>query len=359
MPAVSIRITIMFGNVFNRFRKDLGIDLGTANTLVYVRGKGIVVNEPSVVSINTRTEQILAVGNEAKEMLGKTPPHIQTTRPLTGGIISDFEVTEKMLAHFIERINEGSFSFMARPRVVVGAPIDMTEVERKAVSDAVLNAGASEVLIVEEPMAAAIGSRMPIQEPVGNFVVDIGGGTTEIAVISLSGIVKWKSIKIAGDELNYNITQYAREMFNLLVGERQAEEIKLKIGSAVEMQEKMVYPMRGRDMVTGLPKEIMISDAEVREAISRSLRVMVDNIKATLEVTPPELVADIHERGLLLTGGGALLRGIDQLIMRATQIPVRVTDDPLTAVVRGASILLEDDALLKEVAVYPTRRDNH
>lgn len=348
---------IMLDNLFNRFRKYLGIDLGTANTLIYVKGKGIIINEPSVVSINTRTEQVLAVGYEAKEMLGKTPPHIVTTRPLSGGIISDFEVTEKMLAHFIDKVHEGSFSFMTRPKVVVGAPIDLTEVERKAVSDAVLNAGASEVWIVEEPMAAAIGSRMPIQDPVGNFIVDIGGGTTEIAVISLSGIVKWKSIKIAGDELNYNITQYAREMFNLLVGERQAEEIKIKIGSAVEMPEKMVYPMRGRDMITGLPKEVMISDAEVREAISRSLRVIIDNVKATLEVTPPELVADIHERGLLLTGGGALLRGIDQLIIRATQIPVRIADDPLTAVVRGTSILLEDQVLLQEVAVYPTRRD--
>ncbi len=347
----------MLNNFFNRFRKDLGIDLGTANTLIYVKGKGIIINEPSVVSVNTRTEQILAVGNEAKEMLGKTPPHIITSRPLTGGIISDFEVTEKMLAHFIDKINEGSFNFMTRPRVVVGAPIDLTEVERKAVSDAVLNAGASEVWIVEEPMAGAIGSRMPVQDPVGNFIVDIGGGTTEIAVISLSGIVKWKSIKIAGDEFNYNITQYAREMFNLLVGERQAEEIKIKIGSAVEMQEKMVYPMRGRDMVTGLPKEVMINDAEVREALSRSLRAIVDNIKGTLEVTPPELIADIHERGLLLTGGGALLRGIDQLIMRATEIPVRIADDPLTAVVRGASMLLEDISLLKEVAVYPLRND--
>lgn len=346
----------MLNNFFNKFRKDLGIDLGTANTLVYVKGRGVIINEPSVVAVNTRTEQILAVGNEAKEMLGKTPPHIITSRPLSGGIIADFEVTEKMLKHFIDKVHEGSFSFMTRPRVVVGAPLDITEVERKAVSDALLNSGASEVFIVEEPMAAAIGSRMPVTEPVGNFIVDIGGGTSEIAVISLSGIVKWKSIKIAGDEFNYNISQYAREMFNLLVGERQAEEIKIKIGSAVEMQERMVYPMRGRDMVTGLPKEVMISDAEVREALSRSLRVIVENIKGTLEVTPPELVADIHERGILLTGGGALLRGIDQLIMRATQIPVRIADDPLTAVVRGASILLDDSRLLEEVAVYPNRR---
>lgn len=345
----------MLNNATNRWRKDLGVDLGTANTLIYVKGKGVIINEPSVVSINTRTEQILAIGNEAKQMLGKTPPYILTTRPLTGGIISDFEVTEKMMAHFMEKINDGSFSFVTRPRVVVGAPIDLTEVERKAVSDAILNAGASRVWIVEEPMAAAIGSRMPTEEAVGNFIVDIGGGTTEIAIISLGGIVKWKSMKIAGDELNYNITQYAREMFNLLVGEKQAEEIKIKIGSAVEMPEKMVYPMRGRDIVTGLPKEVMISDAEVREAISRSLMAIIDNIKATLEVTPPELVADIHERGILLTGGGALLRGIDQLIVRATQIPVRIADDPLTAVVRGTAMLLDNFDLLNEIAVYPTQ----
>ena len=345
----------MFDKLAKHFRVDLGIDLGTANTLVYVKGKGVIVNEPSVVSVNTRTEQILAVGNEAKEMLGKTPPHIVTTRPLTNGIISDFEVTEKMLNYFLERVNEGAFNFFSRPRVVIGAPIDLTEVERKAVSDAVKNAGASKVYIVEEPMAAAIGSRMPVQEPIGNFIVDIGGGTTEIAVISLGGIVKWKSLKIAGDEFNYNISQYARDNFNLLVGERQAEEIKIKIGSAVEWDERMEFPMRGRDMITGLPKEIMINDSQVREALSRSLKAVVDNIKGTLEITPPELIADIHERGILLSGGGALLRGIDQLITRVTGIPVRIADDPLTAVVRGTGLLLDNDELLEETAVYPER----
>lgn len=347
----------MLNKLLTKFRNDIGIDLGTANTLLYVKGRGIIINEPSVVSINTRTEQILAVGNDAKEMLGKTPPHIVTSRPLTGGIISDFEVTEKMLGYFLDKVSQGTFNFMSRPKVVVGAPLDLTEVERKAVSDALVSAGASEVWIVEEPMAAAIGSRMPIEEPVGNFIIDIGGGTTEIAIISLGGIVKWKSLKIAGDEFNHNIIQYAREVFNLLVGERQAEEIKIRIGSAVEMPEKMVYPMRGRDMVTGLPKEVMINDSEVREAISRSLRTIVDNVRGTLEVTPPELIADIHERGIILTGGGALLRGIDQLIMRAAEIPVRIADDPLTAVVRGASLLLDNDDLLREVAVYPSQRD--
>jgi len=342
----------MFQNLINKFRKDLGVDLGTANTLVYVKGRGIVINEPSVVSINTRTEQILAVGNEARDMLGKTPPHISTTRPLTGGIISDFEVTEKMLGYFMDKIKEDSLNLVMRPRVVIGVPLNITEVERKAVSDAASHAGAREVWIVEEPMAAAIGSRMPVREAIGNFIVDIGGGTTEIAVISLSGIVNWRSIKIAGDEFNHNIIQYARDFFNLLVGEIQAEEIKIRIGSAIELSEPMQFPMRGRDLITGLPKEVMISDTQVREALSRSLRNIVENIKGTLETTPPELVADIHERGILLTGGGALLRGIDQLISRAAEIPVRVADDPLTAVVRGTGILLDEDELLREISVY-------
>ena len=341
----------MFDNIRNKFRKEIAIDLGTANTLVYVKGRGIVINEPTVVAVNTRTEQILAVGNEAKDMIGKTPPHIVTTRPLIGGIISDFEVTEKMLRYFINKVTEEGFNFLSRPRVVIGAPLEITEVERKAIADVVKNAGAKEVWVVEEPMAAAIGSRMPVREPVGNFIVEIGGGTCEIAVISLSGIVLWKSIKIAGDELNRNIIQYSRDTFNLLLGERQAEEIKIKIGSAIEQPEIMHYPMRGRDLITGLPKEIMINDAQVREAIMKSLRVMVENIKATLEISPPELVADIHERGILLSGGGSMLRGLDQLIARATQVPVRIASDPLTSVVRGAGFLLDDRELLEAVAI--------
>ena len=344
----------MLNKFFNKFRREIGIDLGTANTLIYVKGRGVIINEPSVVAINTRTEQILAVGNEAKEMLGKNPPHITTTRPLTNGIISDFEVTEKMLTFFLNKLQEGGLSFLARPRVVIGVPLEITEVERKAVNDAVLNAGGKEVWIVEEPMAAAIGSRMPIREPVGNFIVDMGGGTCEIAVISLGGIVVKKSIKIAGDELNRNIMQYARENFNLLVGEKQAEEIKIKIGSAVDMNEAMQFPMRGRDIISGLPKEVMINDDQVRDALSKSLKVIVDSIKSTLEITQPELVADIHERGILLSGGGALLRGIDYLIARATEIPVRLADDPLTAVVRGTGMLLDDDDLLREVSIAST-----
>jgi len=342
----------MLDNFFSKFRQELGVDLGTANTLIYVKGRGIVINEPSVVAVNTKTEQILAVGSEAKNMLGKTPPHILTARPLKHGIISDFEITEKMMHYFIDKVHEeGGFSFFNRPKVVVAAPLDITEVEKKAIGDAIKNAGAREVWIVEEPMASAIGNRMPVKEPVGNFIIEIGGGTCEIAVISLSGIVNWKSMKIAGDELNKNIVQYAKEVFNLLLGEKQAEEIKIKIGSAVEQKETMQYPMRGRDIITGLPKEVMINDSQVREAIIKSLRVIVDNIKATLEVAPPELVADIHERGILISGGGALLRGIDELIARATNIPVRIADDPLTTLVRGTGILLDEPELLEEVGI--------
>ncbi len=350
----------MLNSLFGKFRKELGIDLGTANTLVYVKGRGIVINESSVVAVNTRTEQILAVGHEAKDMLGKTPPHIITTRPLTGGIISDFEVTEKMLRYFINKVYENSsLNFVSRPKVVIGAPVDITEVERRAVGDAVMNAGAREVWIVEEPMAAAIGARMPVREPVGNLIVEMGGGTCEIAVISLSGITTRKSIKIAGDELNRNIMTYAREAFNLLLGERQAEEIKIKIGSAVELSESLEFPMRGRDLITGLPREVMINDAQVREAMIKSLRVIVDSVKDILEITPPELVADIHERGILLSGGGALLRGIDELIKRAIEIPVRIADDPLTSVVRGTGLLLDETDLLKEVAIFPLPPDTN
>lgn len=343
----------MFKDWANKFRNEIGIDLGTANTLLYVKDRGVVINEPSVVAVNTRTEQILAVGHEAKDMLGKTPPHIITTRPLTNGIISDFEVAEKMLRYFLDKVKEDSRrSLFARPRVVIGAPVNITEVERRAIGDAVMNAGAKEVWIVEEPMASAIGLRLPVRDPIGNLIVEIGGGTCEIAVISLSGITTSKSISIAGDELNRNIMQYARDVFNLLLGERQAEEIKIRVGSAVELEDTIQFPIRGRDLLTGLPREVMINDSQVREAIIKSLRTMVDSIKSIIEITPPELVADIHERGLIISGGGSLLRGIDKLIQRAIDVPVRIADDPLTAVVRGTGILLDEPELLREVAVY-------
>ncbi len=340
---------MIFDRILGKFSKDIGIDLGTANTLVYVKDKGIVINEPSVVAINLKNDQILAVGAEAKKMVGKTPAHITAIRPLVDGVISDFEVTEKMLKYFIDKTHQEAFNLLPRPRVVVGVPLDVTEVERKAVEDAALSAGAREVYLVEESMAAAIGCRLPIEEAVGNMVVDIGGGTTEIAVISLGGVVTWKTIKVAGDEMNKNITQYARSKFNLLLGEKVAEDIKIKIGSAAQLKQPIEAQMRGRDLMTGLPKEIIVNDEQIREALSKSVRIIIDNIKATLEVTPPELVADIYERGILLTGGGALLKGLDKAISRLTQIPVYVADDPLTAVVRGTGYLLDDLDLLKNV----------
>lgn len=345
----------MLNKIFGSFSKDLGIDLGTANTLVYARDKGIVVNEPSVVAINNRTGQVLAVGHSARDMMGKTPAYLSTSRPLVKGIISDFEVAEKMIRAFIERVNRGSFALAGRPRVVIGVPLEITEVERKAVEDAVLSAGAREAALVESSMAAALGARLPVNESVGTMIVDIGGGNTEIAVISMSGIVTWKSLPVAGDELNKNIVQYAREHFNLMVGDRVAEQIKIRIGSATPLDEPLTIEMRGRDLMTGLPREAIVSDTQVREALSRSIRTIIENIKATLEVTPPELVADIYERGIVLTGGGALLRGLGAAISEAAHIPVRIADDPLTCMVRGTGILLEDRTLLADI-VLPSAR---
>lgn len=339
----------LFNNFFGRFSKDMGIDLGTANTLVYVKDKGIVINEPSVVAINTRNDQIVAVGEEAQKMIGKTPSHIVASRPLVDGVISDFEVTEKMLKYFIDKVHRENFSILPRPQIIIGIPLGVTEVERKAVEDACLSAGARIVYLIEEPMAAAIGARLPIQDASGNMIVDIGGGTTEMAVISLGGVVTWKSLRTAGDQLDQNIIQYARDHFNLLLGERTAEQIKLKIGSAIPMEEPLETTMRGRDLISGLPKEITIHSNHVREAIARSLRLVVDNIKSTIEITPPELVADIYERGIILSGGGALLKGLGKLIKQETKIPVHITDDPLTAVARGAGIVLDDLDNLKEV----------
>jgi rod shape-determining protein MreB and related proteins len=342
---------------FGSMSKDIGIDLGTANTLLFVRDKGIVINEPSVVAVNNRTGQILAVGHEAREMMGKTPGYISTSRPLNKGIISDFEVAEKMLKYFIEKIHSNSTIFSPRPKVVIGVPLDVTEVERKAVEDAVLSAGARDAILVEQPITAAIGARLPITESIGSMIVDIGGGTTEIAVVSLSGIVTWKSLPIAGDEMNKNIVQYARDHFNMVLGERVAENIKIRLGSAVPLSEPLTMEMRGRDMMTGLPREVMVTDEQVREALSRSVRNIIENIKSTLETTPPELVADIYERGIVLAGGGALLRGLTAAISDAAHIPVRVADDPLTCVVRGTGLLLEDPDLLRTIAL-PSARAN-
>jgi rod shape-determining protein MreB len=342
---------VIFDKFYQHFSKDIGIDLGTANTLVYVKGKGIVINEPSVVAINQRTKQILAIGSEARVMVGRTPQHIVATRPLVDGVISDFEVTEAMLRYFIDKVHAQTYSFLRRPRVVIGIPSGVTEVEKRAVQDAAINAGAAAAYLIEEPMAAAIGSRLNVQDASGSMIVDIGGGTTEIAVISLGGIVISKSVRIAGDEMNDNIIQYARENFNLLIGERSAEEVKIKIGSAYPLEQSMTAPMRGRDLVSGLPKEVIISDTQVREALMHSLKVIVNSIKNVIEEIPPELISDIMGKGIILAGGGALLRGLDKLVHEATDMPISVAEDPLTCVARGAGVVVEDLELLKDVLV--------
>lgn len=341
----------MLNKLFSYFSEDIAIDLGTANSLVYVRGRGIVITEPSVVAINQKTGQILAIGNEAKKMVGRTPAHIVATRPLVKGVISDFEVTEQMLKYFIEKAHKRKFILKARPRVIVGIPCGVTEVEKKAVQDATKSAGAREVYLIEQPMAAAIGARLPVQEAGGNFICDIGGGTTEVAVISLGGLVISKSLRIAGDKLNEDIIQFAQEEYNLLVGERTAEEIKIGLGSAYPLKEKMEMPLRGRNLVTGLPEEITVGDGDIRKAMEKSIRQIVAAIKATVEETPPELIADIMERGIYLTGGGSLLRGLDTLVQKETKIPTKIIDDPLTSVVRGGGMVLENLDELREVLV--------
>ncbi len=341
----------MLNKLFGFFSKDIGIDLGTANTLVYVKGRGIVINEPSVVAINQKTGQVLSIGQEAKKMVGRTPAHIVASRPLVSGVVSDFEVTEQMLKYFIDRVHREAFSLIPRPRVVVGIPSGVTEVEKRAVEDATKSAGAREVFLIEEPMAAAIGIRLPVQEAAGNMIVDIGGGTTEVAVISLGGIVSSCSLRIAGDKLNEDIIQYAREEFNLILGEKTAEDIKIAIASACEMEEELKTIMRGRDVVTGLPKEMEVTDAHIRKAISRSIKTLVESVKNTVEETPPELVADIMQRGIFLVGGGGLVRGLDVLLSQQTEMPIKVVEDPLTAVVRGTGMVLEDVDALREVLV--------
>jgi len=346
-----------FSKIISRFSQDIGIDLGTANTLVYVKGRGIIIREPSVVAINKKTKEILAVGAEAKRMVGRTPSHIVAIRPLVDGVISDFEITEQMLKYFFDRVHREIFTLIPRPRVVIGIPHSVTEVERRAVEEGAMNAGAREVYLIEEPIAAAIGARLPIQDASGNMIIDIGGGTTEVAVISLGGVVASRSLRIAGDELNDDIIQYARDKFNLLLGERTAEEIKIKIGTALEMKEKAEAPMRGRDMVTGLPKEIIVNDAQIREAMKKSIDQFLDSIRVTMEETPPELLADIMDRGIILAGGGALLKGLDRLISIETQTQVHIADDPLTAVVRGIGMVLEDLDLLSDVLL--PREFNH
>ncbi|PIZ56852.1 rod shape-determining protein [bacterium (Candidatus Torokbacteria) CG_4_10_14_0_2_um_filter_35_8] len=348
---------MIFSRLFGAFSQDIGIDLGTANTLVYVKGKGIIINEPSIVAINKKTDQILAIGNDARKMVGKTPAHIVATKPLSDGVISDFEITEKMLRYFIEKVHREGFNLLPRPRVIIGVPLGITEVERKAVEDAAINAGARKTYLIEETMAASIGAKLPIQDSEGSMICDIGGGTTEIAVISLGGVVVSRSLRIAGTELDENVVDFARSEFNLLIGERTAEDIKIAIGSAIPLKEPLAYIMKGRDLVTGLPKKAKVTDEQVRKALSPSIKTLVSNVKATIEETPPELVADIMEKGIVLSGGGALLRLLNKLISKETGIPVHIADDPLTCVARGCGVVLEDLDALGEILLSPDKRE--
>jgi len=339
----------MLSKFFSHFFQDIAIDLGTSKTLVYVRGRGIVIYEPSVVSINQRTGQVLAIGDEAKKMIGRTPAHIVATRPLINGVISDFEVTEQMLRYFIEKVRQKKFVFKLRQRVIIGVPCEVTEVEKKSVRDAALSAGASEVYLIEQPMAAAIGARLVVQEAGGNFIVDIGGGTTQVVVISLGGVVLSKSLRVAGDKLNEDIIHFAQEEYKLLIGERTAEEIKIGIGSAFPMKGKKEMPMRGRNLVTGLPEEILVSENSIAQAMSKSIRQIINTIKTAVEETPPELLADIMKNGITLVGGGSLLNGLDILITKETKMPAHIVEDPVTAVARGAGLVLENLDELREV----------
>jgi len=341
----------MLNKFLGKISKDVGIDLGTANTLVYVKGKGIVINEPSVVAVNKNTGQILAIGKKAQKMVGKTPSHIVASRPLVDGVVSDFETTEQMLKYFIDRVHQDSFTFLPRPRVVVGIPSGVTEVERRAVIDAATNAGAREVYLIDEPMAASVGARIPVQEATGNMIVDIGGGTTEIAVVSLGGVVSCRSLRVAGDGMNEDIIRFAREEFNLLIGERTAENVKIAIGSSHPEDKELKMAIRGRDLISGLPKEVQMTSSQTRRALSRSTKLIINAIKSTIEETPPELLGDIMSRGIVLAGGGTLIRGLDKLIAEHTEMPVQRMEDPLTAVVRGTGIVLEDLESLKDVLV--------
>ncbi|MBP9839874.1 MAG: rod shape-determining protein [Candidatus Pacebacteria bacterium] len=339
----------MLKKFYELVSNDIGIDLGTSNSLVYLKGHGIVINEPSVVAVNVKTNQILAVGSKAKDMLGRTPGHIKAIRPLVDGVISDFEVTEEMLSYFINKADKMSKKF-ARPRVVIGVPSGTTNVESRAVYDAARSAGAREVYLVEEPMAAAIGIRLPIKDPSGSMIIDIGGGTTDIAVISLGGIVKSKNLKIAGDRLNNDIITYMRDEFKILIGEKTAELVKIAIGSVLP-GDYMETEIRGRDLLTGLPREVVVTDSDIREAIVPAIKELVEGVKDVLETTPPEILSDVMQRGITLSGGGALIPGLDRLLSNVLKIPVYVVDDPLSAVARGTGVILDDLESYVEVLI--------
>jgi rod shape-determining protein MreB len=331
------------------FSNDMGIDLGTATTLVYVKGEGVVLCEPSVVAIRKSTSRVEAVGEEAKRMLGRTPGNIVAIRPMRDGVITDFEVTEAMLRYFIRKVKHRRFQ--VRPRIVIAIPSGITEVEKRAVKESAERAGARDVYLMDEPIAAAIGVGLPIQEPIGNMIIDVGGGTTEIAVISLAGTVFSKSIRIGGDEMDEAIIEYLKKTYNLMVGERSAEEIKIKIGSAYPLEEELSMEVKGRDLVAGLPKTVTVTSEEIREALQEPLRAILEVTKISLERTPPELAADLIDHGIVMAGGGALLKGLDKLISEETGLPVHVADDPVTAVVQGTGKVLDNPRLLREVTV--------
>jgi rod shape-determining protein MreB and related proteins len=337
-------------SLFSLFSSDLAIDLGTANTCVYVRGKGIVVNEPSIIAINKVNGRVEAVGKEAKEMLGRTPGNIVAIKPMKDGVIADFEYTEKMLAYFIRKAHNNR-NVWVRPRIVIGVPSEITQVEKRAVKDSAYRAKASEVHLVEEAMAAAIGAGMPITEPSGNMIVDIGGGTTDIAVISLAGIVYSKAVRVAGNEMDEAIIHYIRKTYNLLIGERTAEAIKMEVGSAYPLEERMTMEIKGRHLIEGVPKTITITDEEIRESLAETVSVIVDAVRVALERTPPELSADIVDRGIVLTGGGALLKNLDKRLREETGLPLAMAEDPLSSVVLGAGKMLSDFNLLRKISI--------
>ncbi|MDP3955689.1 MAG: rod shape-determining protein [bacterium] len=339
-----------FEKARNPFALDIGIDLGTANVLVYVAGHGIIINEPSVVAVNHKTGRVVAVGAEAKRMIGRTPPHIEAIRPLVGGVISDFEVTEEMLSYFLRKARMLERNRFLRPRVLIGVPSGTTNVERRAVRDAALGAGAGRVYLLDEPVAAAIGIRLPVHEPVGNMVVDIGGGTTDIAVISLSGIVTANSVQVAGDALNRDILNYIRDEFKIMIGERTAEDLKLILGHKGE-EEVTQSTVRGRDLVSGLPREVIITESDVRVAVAQSISSILSAIKQVLETTPPEVLSDVMKRGVMVVGGGSLILGLREMLEEELNMPVYIPEDPLTAVVRGTGIVLANFDMYHELMI--------
>ncbi|MFQ5559124.1 MAG: rod shape-determining protein [Nitrospinota bacterium] len=340
---------MIFDTLLGLFSNDLAIDLGTANTLVYVKGKGVILREPSVVAIHSESKEVLAVGLEAKEMLGRTPGDIVAIRPMKDGVIADFEITEAMIRHFIHKVHNRKS--LVRPRIVIAVPSGITQVEKRAVKDSADSAGAREVYLIEEPMAAAIGVGLPIGNPTGNMIIDIGGGTTEVAIISLSGIVYSRSVRVAGDELDEGIVNYIKRKYNLLVGERTAENIKMGIGTAYPPGERLEMEVKGRDLIAGIPKTLVICDEEIREALSETVGVIVENVKIALERTPPELAADIVDTGIVLAGGGAMLKGLDVLLREETGLPIIVAEDPLSAVAIGTGKVLDEINLLKRVSI--------